>query len=320
MNFVLLEMTFLRYFIPLIIEGNKQGINSYMYWAHCGKYNCPALNYSFLIDLSNKYNFKLIKIDKPIKSNNSVFFIEGVGIDLIDSPNKLSMTYMTDYQLSWDKYWDKINYCIFPSKHFSQKIKKQDDPKSLHFGSTKYDLDLNLVEIKKNYNMSHKNVLLLYPKLRDINKINVTNIINTLHELDYKIFIKTRGKDPIHDVSSFKGIVIHDGNWFPHPSIDLMYACDFVINFDSTAIKEAAVLKTPVINYHIKPKGHGAPTRLDFLLNENFIFHVQDNIDHLKQTIKTIEMTDFSNYFEKTIQAKFFNRREVCKKILSFIK
>jgi predicted glycosyltransferase len=168
--------------------------------------------------------------------------------------------------------------------------------------------------------MSHKNVLLLYPKLRDINKINVTNIINTLHELDYKIFIKTRGKDPIHDVSSFKGIVIHDGDWFPHPSIDLMYACDFVINFDSTAIKEAAVLKTPVINYHIKPKGHGAPTRLDFLLNENFIFHVQDNIDHLKQTIKTIEMTDFSNYFEKTIQAKFFNRREVCKKILSFIK
>jgi len=320
MNFVLLEMTFLRYFIPLIIEGNKQGISSHMYWAPCGKYNCPAINYSLLVDLSNEYKFKLIKIDKLIKINNCVFFIEGVGVDLIDSPNKLSMTYMTDYQVLWDKYWNKINYCIFPSKHFSQKIKKQDDPKSLHFGSTKYDLDLDLAEIKNNYNMSYKNVLLLYPKLRDVNRINVTNIINTLHKLDYKIFIKTRGKDPVRDVSSFKGTIIHDGKWFPHPSIDLMCACDFVINFDSTAIKEAAVLKTPVINYHIKPKGHGAPARLDFLLNENFIFHVHDNIDDLKETIKTIEMTDFSNYFEKIIQAKLFNRREVCKKILSFIK
>ena len=320
MSFVLLEMTFLRYFIPLIIEGNKQGIMSCVYWSSSGKYNCPTHNYSLLVELSNKYKFNLVKIDKLIKTNNCVFLIEGVGVDLIESPNKISMTYMTDYQLSWSNYWNKINYCIFPNKHFSQKIKKQDDPKSLHFGSTKYDLDLDLTEIKKNYNMAHKNVLLLYPKLRDINNINVRSIINTLHQLDYKVFIKTRGKDPIHDKSSFNDTVIHDGNWFPHPSIDLTYACDFVISFDSTAIKEAAVLKTPVINYHIKPEGYGAYARLDFLLNEGFIFHGRDTTDHLKETIKTIETIDLSEYFDDLIHAKFFNRNEVCKKILSFIK
>ena len=168
--------------------------------------------------------------------------------------------------------------------------------------------------------MSNKNVLLLYPKLRDVNNIDVKSIINTLHNLEYKVFIKSRGKDRISNKSIFNDVVIHDEDWFPHPSIDLMYACNLAINFDSTAIKEAAVLKTPVINYHIKPKNHGAYARLNFLLNEDFIFHCEGTTDDLKKNIKKIETTDFTDCFDRLLNNKLFNRKNVCEKIISFIK
>ena len=110
MIFILREMTFLRYFIPLIKSGNLLGIKSRIYWSpSSGKYNCPQRNYSCLVKLSEKYKFELIKIQGPMKTNDTCFFIEGVGIDLIKSPKKISITYMTDYQVLYSKYWDKID-------------------------------------------------------------------------------------------------------------------------------------------------------------------------------------------------------------------
>ena len=62
MNFILTEMTFLRYFMPLIIGGNKRNIKSTVYYHNSGKYNCPNKNIDSLKALSQKYKFNLIKI------------------------------------------------------------------------------------------------------------------------------------------------------------------------------------------------------------------------------------------------------------------
>jgi len=323
-NFITQEMSFLRYFLPLIQRGNEKNISSTMYWLPCGKYTCPQKNYKTLSSLSKQFNFNLIQLKKPIKVNGPAFFIEGVGIDLIKGLKNINMTYMTDYQLLWPKYWNKIDYCIFPNKLFSQKINKQDDPKSLHYGSTKYDLRFDLDKIKNKYGLAKKNALVLYPRLewrqklclqKERRRIDIDEILNTLRKQGYKVFIKTRGKDPINPKRHPESPVIHDGDWFPYPSIDLLYACDLMINFDSTAAKEAAILKTPVINYHVKPENRGFYGRLDFLLNEKFVFHA--NNVNLEETINKIESMDFSDYFCKLIKTKFFNRRTVCEKILS---
>ena len=42
-NFLLREMTHLRYFIPIVEEGNARGVKSNFYITHSGKYNCPNL-------------------------------------------------------------------------------------------------------------------------------------------------------------------------------------------------------------------------------------------------------------------------------------
>jgi len=314
-NFITQEMSFLRYFLPLIQRGNEKNISSTMYWLPCGKYTCPQKNYKTLSSLSKQFNFNLIQLKKPIKVNGPAFFIEGVGIDLIKGLKNINMTYMTDYQLLWPKYWNKIDYCIFPNKLFSQKINKQDDPKSLHYGSTKYDLRFDLDKIKNKYGLAKKNALFLYPKSEDRRRINIDEILNTLRKQGYKVFIKTRGKDPINPKRHPESPVIHDGGWFPHPSIDLLYACDLMINFDSTAVKEAAILKTPVINYHVKPENRGFYGRLNFLLNEKFVFHA--NKDSLEKIIKRVELINFSDHFSSLIKTKFFDRQVVCEKILS---
>ena len=41
MNFIVTEMTFMRYFMPLILEGNKRAIKSRIFIAPNTKYNNP---------------------------------------------------------------------------------------------------------------------------------------------------------------------------------------------------------------------------------------------------------------------------------------
>ena len=63
MNFVLSEMSFLKYFMPLIIEGNKRNIKSHFYIFEHNKYTSPfkQKNISYLKEkiLSKDYFFLL---------------------------------------------------------------------------------------------------------------------------------------------------------------------------------------------------------------------------------------------------------------------
>jgi len=43
MNFIASELTFLKFFIPIIEEGNRRGIKSKVFVSRSGKYSCPLL-------------------------------------------------------------------------------------------------------------------------------------------------------------------------------------------------------------------------------------------------------------------------------------
>ena len=76
MNFLTLEITFLRYFLPIIICGNKRNIKSTVLVERNNKYNCPIKNAKHLEMLSDKYNFNVQYASKA--SQDITFLIEGV--------------------------------------------------------------------------------------------------------------------------------------------------------------------------------------------------------------------------------------------------
>lgn len=254
MNFILKEMTFLRYFMPLIIEGNKRNLKSHVYWAPSGKYNCPRKYLSNLQSLSKEYNFELIEITKPIDREGLVFVVEGVGRDYAQSNKqiKISLAFMTNYMSLWQGYWNEIDFCILPSKYFVETSGIPEDKKFLLLGCPKYDVELINQNILEKYNLPNdkKYAFVLLPKYRDLKRANLKFIYNFLRGKEYKIITKTRGKDDYPGGGDFN---FKDFSWFPHDSMELMKISDLVVNFDSAAIKECVMLEKKVINFRVKP-------------------------------------------------------------------
>mgnify|MGYP003152270056 CR=1 FL=1 len=300
MNFLALEMTFLRYFIPLIICGNKKNIKSTVLIKRNNKYNCPIKNIQQLEALSDKYNFNLQHASEA--NQDTTFLIEGVGANLTKA-KKISMTYMTDYTLSWKKYWGDIDYCIFPSKWFAKSIKKENDEKSLFLGSPKYDLKFDKQNIFKKYglNTDFKYAFIPLPRARDLNLVNLPFIYNFLHDKGYKIITKSRGKDNYKGDGDFNFL---DVSWFPHDSMELMSVSDLVINFDSTCIKECVMARKKVINFNLKPFKQLLPE----LYNEKYSANIKSdfwNIKNLNAHYERISACDDSS-FDHVIEKYLF--------------
>jgi len=159
---------------------------------------------------------------------------------------------MTDFTSSFKKYIDSINYCVFPSRFFASLGGFQDHPKSVFYGSPKYDINFNLDKIFKKYKLCKKNkyIFMPIPRLRDSGKVDLNSICDIARDIGFKVITKTRGKDPYRINSDYHFM---DESWFPHDSMELIYASDMVINFSSTITKEVLMLKKRMLNLNIKP-------------------------------------------------------------------
>ena len=295
-------MTYLRYFVPLVIEGNKRNIKSVFFVGYTGKYNCPHSHKKTLEKLSNTYNFELRDISQVKDDGNPYFLIEGVFCDLLNTfkSKKYSITYMTDYSLSnYDKYFDKVDHIIFPSEYFASFYNRESD-KALFLGSPKYDVELSREDILKKYNLrDSKKMLVIAPRSRDINKINLSKIYYIIRSKGYEILVKTRAKDPL-DRSIHGDRYFEDASWFPHTSMELIKISDFVVNFDSTSIKEAVMMETPIINFNIKPFNQ----ILDFLYKEDYCIDIKGEVEYNKianyiDEIVKVEASQFDEANEK---------------------
>ena len=297
MNFILTEMTFLRYYIPLIIEANSRDIICRVFVRPNNKYNNPLKYKGLLRSLSGKYNFNLYDCSELQNYFGTTFLVEGCGRELLNAEKhkSLSLTYMTDFSVLYKNYINDVDHVIFPSKFWAEYYKQLSD-KNLYLGSPKYDIDINVASVLKKYNLSkNKKALVLAPRIRDMGKINLQNIYNILIEKGYEVLVKTRGKDKLlenlHGTRYFE-----DESWFPHTSLELMKVSDFVINFDSTAIKECVMSRTPVINYNIKP----FEQPLKFLYEYDYCINLNEKIvytnlyNHI-DNISNITNEDFSD-------------------------
>lgn len=319
-NFILTEMTFLRYFIPLIIEGNKRNIKSTVFIGSSGKYNCPERHQKEINMLSKKYFFDIASIENLKKSHSINFSIEACGVKYSSKESKnIVLTYQNDFSnkdskkgtTHYSKFLSLVDYIIFPSLFYAKYHNCISD-KNLYLGSPKYDTILNKKEIIKKYNLkSNKNVLILFPKTRDKDKINLKEIYSTLKKLDYNIIVKTRGKDKVYDPELKGDHYFEDFTWHPHTSLELINVSDFVVNFGSTANKECVMLRKPFVNFDIKPPGlNFGNDCLKFLNQYEYCINISLNDYSKEKALNAFNLIAFKNYdqeFKKSIKNHLFD-------------
>lgn len=303
-------MTSLRYFIPLTIEANKRNIKSNYFISPSGKYHCPLAekNYKHLKELSNLYNFDIFQANEAKKYPGVFFLVEGDLIEFLDDHHKkISLTYMTDFSAPgvYEKYIDSVDHVIFPSKFIADHYDKKSQ-KNLYLGLPKYDITFDSNEIYKKYNInpSGKKAFVVLPRTRDIGKIDFGTLYGTLRESGYDIITKTRGKDPFSQKEVCGDYHFVDFSWYPHTSMELIKISDFVVNFSSTSIKECVMMRTPLINFHIKPFDKPMGFLYDYDFCENYGNKINEK--EIQNSIECLVNNSFKEEFDKAIENHLF--------------
>ena len=322
-NFLVTECTFLRYFLPLIVEAKNLGIDSCVFVGRTGKYSCAQSqkNFERILFLSNNFGFKIAHINESYKvKGEPIFCIEGCGVEKEHKQNNnkiFSITYMTDFSVSFNDYIEKVDHVIFPSLKFAEYYDCLND-KNLYLGSPKFEhcfhQDKSKIFKKFGLNDSEKVVTYISPKNRDKNKVDQTRIVEKLKNAGFFVFCKARRKDMVWQPSIFDR-VIYDDNWFPHASLELINISEFVVNFDSTAIKESILLRKPILNFNVKPSN---VKRLNFLYEYDFCynFNIGDDIEKIDDLIFEMTKKDHAKDFEQCIKQNLFKVEGTCRRIL----
>ena len=168
-NFMLLEMTYLRYFMPLIIEARRRGLTCKVFYGSNKKYNNPAIFMDDLTSFSERHGFELYPLREKMPSHPApvTFLLEGRGHALISyKTKKVSLTSTGDFALCYETYVQNVDNIVMLSQFLAKYYSKL-SPKNLYLGSPKFDVDLNENGILQKYGLPKtKKALILYPNLR----------------------------------------------------------------------------------------------------------------------------------------------------------
>tara|TARA_R100001082_G_C4358896_1_gene158308 strand:+ start:920 stop:1954 length:1035 start_codon:yes stop_codon:yes gene_type:complete len=335
-NFVLKEMTALRYFMPLVIEANKIGVKSNFFVGTYNKYNCPFRYKEIVTKLSEQHGITLQKIAALNEAAGPIFYIESVGLEETAEDNKnkkYSITYMSDFTLAYNKYVNRVDHIIMPSKYFAEyynepreyvngpwrgKIGHTLTDKNLYLGSPKYDIILDKDKILKKYNLKKgKKALVIFPILQFVGKDQIKKIYSFLQKLGFETLVKARGKDSVS--SDLQGDrLFKDDSWYPHTTMELIEVADIVINFGSTTVKECIMLNTPLVDFDVKGYKH-----LEFLFSENNYCQQLDiaklDFNSFSGAIEDLLSKNLTKDFQQAREKYLFEPKQVCKSILKFV-
>lgn len=320
--FMLSEMTFLRYYMPLIIEAKRQGHECRVIIGQNNKYTNPAiLSYRLVMKkYAEQHGFECIDMNSDIGEKGVCFVVEGVhaGHPAVKSrANKIvSLTYMRDFSVSYKTYIDSVDHVVMPSKYMAEHYGCISG-KNLYLGCPKYDISFDENEIVKKYNLDNKaNALVIFPNLEYMQKVRLPKIYGVLKDLGYQVVVKSRGKHhaPVH----LRGdLYFEDDSWYPHTSMELIYVSKICINFGSTAVKECVMLCRPWINFQTKP---GRPM-MHFLYNPAFSRELRCDVDFNECRKAILEMTEKKQgeMFKKVRKQYLFDSGNVSSNILKAV-
>ena len=337
LNFYLREMTHLRYYIPIVQEGNSRGLKSSFYISPSNKYNCPMLHKIYLDKVCKLYNVDQKEGNNITNAKGVIFTSEESGIDIIkrnSNAKKISLCYQTDFIISYRNYVDFVNHIVMPSQSVAEFYELVSD-KNLYTGIPKYDVSLNRDTVLKKYSLDkdRNKLLFIWPKSRDLHKMPI-DIITNFNELGWQVVVKTRGKDTLHPstIETLVGadnIILSDASWHPHTTQELLEVCDLVVNSGSTMIEECVMHEVPLINFDIKPDvRHGRKLKhrvtYDFLYDYDFCVNLKSldstfSTEKLNGMLQYFLRTDFSDSFRKCKQDWLYDHKNACKNLLDVI-
>jgi CDP-glycerol glycerophosphotransferase (TagB/SpsB family) len=316
-NFIATEMTFLRYFLPIIIECGKRGVGAILFLGKNKKYNNPYNHIDTIKKMSTQYGFMLEDIGKIGDNKNPSILVEGCGVESIPcGVHKMVLTYIRDFSHLYNDYVDKVNSIVLPSIFFAEHYGTL-SPKNLYFGSPKYDVAFNKEEILEKYGVGKgKNALVIYPHPKFNGGVKLDRLYDFLHKMEYRVIVKARGKEQAN--KSLRGDkYFEDFSWFPHDTMELIEISDIVINFDSTCIKECVMLDKPMVNFHVKPF-----SRFSFFYKYDYVdvLDVNCGFDIFSNSVNKLVGKNLSEEFEKARKNHLFPKgSNVSAKILDYL-
>ena len=335
-GFVLREMTHLRYWMPLVLEGNSRGLKSVFYIAPSQKYNCPFLYRDKIKDLAKKHNIEIRSIGEVKKCTGVLFSSENRwGIEIlkkIPSTKKVVCTYQTDFVESYNNFYKEVaDYILMPSE-FCAKYYSCTEGNNLYLGIPKYDVSFTEAEALKNNKLQDtNNVLLIWPKNRDLGRVNMERFLKLLLKSGFRVLAKTRGTDPIprkykEMLKKSGGRHLEDRSWFPHTTQELLEVSKLVINFGSTTVEECVMHNVPLINFDIKPSvrnGNKKRFRVthDYLYDYDYCIQLKTDFTpgQLQTAATYLTSADLTEEFKRARQNHLFDHKESCKRILDML-
>ena len=315
--YIVSSITFLQFYIPLVIEATRLGykntfivrLNYKMYANPLSKTNIITLNYYL-----KKYNIQQIRYDEvDIESIKGVVFtidgdIYGPPRDILLIGNllfplnsektlKISMTEHMNFMSSYHAYIDKVDYCIFSNTHLLQQfvsksdsIKISDDytltlnksfnnPKNLFLGNTKFDNIPSEKEIFTRFklNPTKKYCLFLFPKERT--HFTSEHILNIYSHLKRIGFtIIVKARPKDKPIDlKLRGDVYVNGEFYPNDSVSLMKISNLCIISSSSANEETIFSKIPCIDLISDLRKY---ERNQYLLDDKVYIRIEN--DHWK--------------------------------------
>jgi len=335
MNFLLMEMTHLRYWMPLVIEGNKRGIQSVFYIAPSHKYNCPHKYESVLAQLVIHHNV-LFKDIADVKSAKGLLFSnEKTGVNFVakaKDTKKVVCTYQTDFIESYKHYIDVADHVLMPSRSIADYYNLHTD-KNLYLGIPKYDIEIDKSSVLNKYSLPKdgKFATLISPKGRDQAHVDFPNLMACLDMMGYTVLFKSRGKDPVSStwkqaLKSNGHYCFLDDSWYPHTTQELLSISDIAINFGSTTVEECVMHNVPLINFDIKPEfrnGSKRPYRVthDYLYRYGYCVDMNKKFTHAEfaAAITYLNLTDLDPEFRKARKDYLFDSKDTCKNLLDVL-
>lgn len=288
MNFIISRINYLPYYIPLVIEGNKRGIQSRFFLYKSDKPFISPYSREHLMEIQKlSKNFNILVYDSSkLKSFPAVtFFCEGdiVGRQRKEEPSinfknlttghiKVSLVCNYEYVMFYHYYINNVDYVVMTHPFWAKKYNVLDKERNIYLGSPKYDLQyFNLqgddylsrqkyLSEKYKLNLKHRYVLIIFPKNPTKHhkkntlyptKDALLDIYKGIHDTGHKIIVKSRKQDPVKDKELRGDYYFEDIDFYPCNSMELIELSRIVIFFSSSINEECVAMNTPYIDIKV---------------------------------------------------------------------
>ncbi|MGD8389337.1 MAG: hypothetical protein PVG49_19480 [Desulfobacteraceae bacterium] len=270
--FVLKEITYLKAYMPLIELWEKRH-EIFVLINHGSVKPTNPLKHKDALRSVEPYTCKPYKTPQDIvqaceeEGTRNLITLEGAPFSRekgdVGDLNMISITHMTDFFRLLPWYYDQTRWVLFHSEAMSKRIEFDDrDQKFLFPGLPQYitltGLHKEVILEKYGIPPNQKRICVLGPKKKFYRK--ATRIVRILcqyaEDRGYHLIYKTRKKDRVSPILWWylkKFSYFYDISYHPHTTLELLFAADMAVNFDSSGIQDILMTEKPVVNFFTKP-------------------------------------------------------------------